>query len=293
MFDSKIDQRADDDRLVAAQVRAAGSSFYWAMRLQPRRKRAGLFAIYAFCREVDDIADGDAGVADPVRALERWVARIDELFDGYAKTPLERSLVRAIVDFSLRKADFLAVIEGMMVDAKGPMQRPTMDQLTHYCDCVASAVGRLCIRVFGDASDAAKTLASEQGQALQLTNILRDIEEDAHRKRIYIPLPILKAHGLESVPPRDLIGHGRLPRVRADLGALASQRFQAADAAAAQCDQVAIRPAMMMMDAYRHTFDSWARNGWQPPNASPLSKLAKRAMLLQKALRLWVRQGAS
>lgn len=290
MVDARQPADMEDDRLIAAQVRAAGSSFYWAMRLQPRHKRAGLFAIYAFCREVDDIADGDAGVADPVRALERWVVRIDDVFDGAAKTPLERALVRSIQAFGLRKADFLAIIEGMMVDAKGPMQRPTMDQLIHYCDCVASAVGRLCIRVFGDASDPAKKLASEQGLALQLTNILRDIEEDAQRGRIYVPRPILKAHGLEDVPPETLIGHPSLPGVRGDLGALALAHFNAAQEAAAQCDPVAIRPAMMMMDAYRHTYDSWARSDWHPPKASPLRKLAKRGMLIQKALRLWVRQ---
>jgi len=279
-----------DDKIISAQVRAAGSSFYWAMRLQPRDKRAGLFAVYAFCREVDDIADGDAGVADPIRALETWTARIDDVFDGSAQTPLERTLVTAIERFGLRKADFLAIIEGMLMDAHGPIQRPDFETLTHYCDCVASAVGRLCIRIFGDASDAAKRLASEQGQALQLTNILRDIEEDAQRERIYIPDDILKRHGVEALPPKALIGHAALQPIRQEIGALALERFQAAEAAAAQCDPVAIRPAMMMMDAYRQTFDTWAANDWQAPPASPLRSLKKRVTLIKKAIGLWARQ---
>ncbi|MEM9879445.1 MAG: squalene/phytoene synthase family protein [Pseudomonadota bacterium] len=279
-----------DDKIISARVRAAGSSFYWAMRLQPREKRAGLFAVYAFCREVDDIADGDAGVADPVRALESWAMRIDDIFDGEATTPLERTLVTAIERFGLRKADFLAIIEGMLLDAKGPIQRPQNAELIHYCDCVASAVGRLCIRIFGDASEAAKTLATEQGQALQLTNIMRDVEEDAQRQRIYIPRDILERHGLKAAPAEALAGHPELPAVRAELGALALARFKAAQAAAARCDQVAIRPAMMMMDAYRQTYDSWAANAWHPPLSTPLHKLLKRAFLIKKAIGLWVRQ---
>lgn len=283
---------AQDDRIVAASVRAAGSSFYWAMRLQSPQKRAGLFAIYAFCREVDDIADGDADVPDPVRALEAWSARVEALFEGEAdETPLERSLVRAIDAFGLRRIDFLAVIEGMLMDANGPIQRPDMKTLTHYCDCVASAVGRLCIGVFGDASPPAKKLASEQGQALQLTNILRDIEEDAARGRIYVPMDILKAHRMHTVQPSALIGHPGLVAVRADLGALAQARFDAAEAEAALCDQSAIRPAMMMMDAYRQTFDSWAANDWQQPASSVVASLKKRGLLMGKALGLWIRQG--
>lgn len=282
---------ADDDREIAAQVRAAGSSFYWAMRLQPRRKRAGLFAIYAFCREVDDIADGDADVADPTQALEDWRERVETLYQETAQTPLERSLLRAIGHFELKKADFLAIIEGMLMDANGPIRRPDMETLTHYCDCVASAVGRLCIGVFGDASAPAKALASEQGQALQLTNILRDIEEDAERGRIYVPMDILQAHGLETVAPSALVDHLKLSLVRADLGALAGMRFRAAEALAAQCDQRAIRPAMMMMDAYRQTYDSWAANDWQLPASTVSTRVKKRSVLMAKALGLWLRRG--
>lgn len=287
---ANIDQ---DNRVVAAAVRAAGSSFYWAMRLQPPQKRAALFAIYGFCREVDDIADGDAGVADPVRALETWTLRIDALFQGDGKTPLERCLAKAIGDYGLRKDDFLCVIEGMLMDANGPVLRPSMAQLTHYCDCVASAVGRLCIRVFGDASDAAKALANEQGQALQLTNIIRDIEEDAQAGRIYIPFEILEAHGLAKLSPKALTAHPDLARARADLGAVALARYDAAQQAAAQCDPVAIRPAMMMMDAYRHTYDRWAASAWRKPPMSVRGSLEKRGKLMAKALKLWLQQSAS
>lgn len=277
-----------DDAEVTALVRAAGSSFYWAMRLQPAHKRQALFAVYAFCRVVDDIADGDAGVADPVRALERWVMRIDSLYDGEADNALERALIYAITQFALRKSDFLAIIEGMMMDAKGPILRPDWQSLTHYCDCVASAVGRLCIRVFGDASKPARTLADHQGQALQLTNILRDIEEDAQRGRIYVPIEVLTKHAMQLVPPDVLPGHPGLTAIRADLGQAAKAHYEAADTAARSCDAVAIRPAMMMMDAYRQKYNDWADSDWSGPPDTPLHKLRQRASLMMKAAQLWV-----
>ena len=277
-----------DDAVVASQVRAAGSSFYWAMRLQPPNKRAGLFAVYAFCRIVDDIADGDAGVADPQRALERWVLRVEALYDGKAEDALGRALVRAVHEFKLRQSDFLSIIEGMMMDANGPVLRPDWPTLTHYCDCVASAVGRLCIRIFGDSSDHARALADHQGQALQLTNILRDIEEDAERGRIYVPQEILADVQANDMSPTALASSAVLPAIRAQIGAAALQRCEAAEAAAHACDAVAIRPAMMMMDAYRQTFDDWAAAGWHRPKSSPVIKLRRRADLMMKAAKLWL-----
>ncbi|MEO0412730.1 MAG: squalene/phytoene synthase family protein [Pseudomonadota bacterium] len=276
-----------DHAQTAATVRAAGSSFYWAMRLQPLHKRRALFAVYAFCRVVDDIADGDAGVADPVRALERWVMRVEALYDDEASDALERCLVSAINAFDLRKRDFLAIIEGMMMDANGPVLRPDWQELTHYCDCVASAVGRLCIRIFGDASDDARALADHQGQALQLTNILRDIEEDAERGRIYVPRELLSKHHMLTVQPEHLIGHRALPAVRAELGAAAQARYDGADAAARQCDASAIRPAMMMMDAYHQKLDDWAQSDWHGPPDNPIHKIRQRVQLMLKAAQLW------
>ncbi|MEM7569541.1 MAG: squalene/phytoene synthase family protein [Pseudomonadota bacterium] len=277
---------------VAAQVRAAGSSFYWAMRLQPQDKRNALFAVYAFCRVVDDIADGDANVPDPMRALERWVVHIDRLYDGDAADALDRSLVQAIDSYGLRQADFLAIIEGMMMDAAGPIARPDWETLTHYCDCVASAVGRLCIRIFGDASADARALANHQGQALQLTNILRDIEEDAARGRIYVPREILIERQMEAVPAAYLTGHEGLAALRAQLGKAAYAEYHAAERAAQKCDAIAIRPAMMMMDAYRQKLDDWAANDWLEPPANPIHKLRQRADLMMKAARLWMKPGA-
>ena len=182
---------------IRQRVQTAGSSFYWAMRFVSRAKSDALFAIYAFCREVDDIADGDASASDKLMALSLWRTRIARLYDGgTADVPVIRALAPAISRFNLARADFEAVIAGMEMDAAGPMIAPALATLDLYCDRVASAVGRLCVCVFGESGPHGMAVAYHLGRALQLTNILRDVVEDAGVDRLYLPAELLAARGV-------------------------------------------------------------------------------------------------
>ncbi|MGH7090608.1 MAG: squalene/phytoene synthase family protein, partial [Stellaceae bacterium] len=175
---------------IRAQVEAAGTSFYWAMRLLPAPRRAAMFAIYAFCRVVDDIADSDEPAEAKFVALAAWRSEVRALYAGTARLALARVLATAARDFELRQQDFLDVIDGMEMDAGAPMLAPDLATLDRYCDRVASAVGRLSVRIFGDASPAADRVAHELGRALQLTTILRDVVEDAgpvRSKQLAVP----------------------------------------------------------------------------------------------------------
>ena len=175
---------------VANIVRGSGTSFYWAMRRLPPSKRAAMYAIYAFCREVDDIADGPIGPGAEVRKrrrLKEWRDEIQQIYAGKASTVVGHALLPAIEKFGLRIKDFNSVISGMEMDAGDSVRIENMDELTLYCDRVASAVGRLSTRVFGLEPQIGDRLAFNQGQALQLTNILRDVDEDAKQERLYLP----------------------------------------------------------------------------------------------------------
>ena len=163
------------ERLVAS----AGSSFFWAMRLLPPPRRRIVFAVYAFCREVDDIADGTRPTADKLRALDAWRDEIGRLYAGRPTRPTTRVLAGGIHRYGLDRRDFEAMIDGMASDAAGPMVAPTQAELDLYCDRVASAVGRLCVPVFGEPGAKGRAVADPLGRALQLTNILRDVDEDA------------------------------------------------------------------------------------------------------------------
>ncbi|MDE2364269.1 MAG: squalene/phytoene synthase family protein, partial [Hyphomicrobiales bacterium] len=157
---------------------ASGSSFYAGMRILPREKREAMYDVYGFCRIVDDIADGDACRDDPAGAMNRWRADIDALYEG--RDAGQAAFLKDHVSrFGLKREDFLAIIDGMEMDLQGPVVAPDAATLDLYCDRVASAVGRLSVRIFGLAEQAGVELAHHLGRALQLTNILRDLDEDA------------------------------------------------------------------------------------------------------------------
>ncbi len=279
-------QESAETRAIAARVRAAGSSFYWAMRLMESERRAALFAIYAFCREVDDIADGEAADAEKRAALAQWRDRLAAIFDGRPGTPLERALARARARFDLDRADFEAVIDGMEMDAGAPIVAPDATELDRYCDCVASAVGRLCVRVFGAPAEAGQTLAAHLGRALQLTNILRDIEEDAARGRLYLPADLLAAHGITGRDPQAVVRDPRLISVKRELAARIAGEFAAARAALAACDSGDLRPAAIMMAVYERRFVRMRARDFAPEPQSPLHRLLGRLEKLWIALRL-------
>ena len=262
-----------DLSFIRAKVQAAGSSFYWAMRFLPAHKREALFAIYAFCREVDDIADGDQPREAKIIALDRWRRKIEDLYAGKPGDEITRALHPAVDAFKLRKKDFIAVIEGMEMDARGPIVAPPLDELDLYCDRVASAVGRLCIHAFGEPTPAGERVADRLGRALQLTNILRDVEEDAAIGRLYLPAEYLAEAGIAVTNPHDVAAHANLSQVIAAVGALAEKAFADSEAAMAVCDKNAVRPAIIMMRVYRQHLDRIRDNGWNL--VQPLRGFAK------------------
>jgi len=239
-----------DIATVTALVKSAGTSFYYGMKILPAPRRDAMYGIYAFCRVVDDIADEEADFAAKRNELDAWRARIAGLYRGETDDPITRVLLTAIHDYDLREADFLAIIDGMEMDAGPPIIAPSLAELDLYCDRVAAAVGRLSVRVFGDASTAAQDVAFALGRALQLTNILRDVAEDAARGRLYLPLEFLREAGISPAPETVLSAAG-LPAVCARIAAMADANFWAAGAAMARCDRKAMRPARLMAASYR------------------------------------------
>ncbi|TVQ38676.1 MAG: squalene synthase HpnD [Geminicoccaceae bacterium] len=275
---SSLEPDVVDDRYVDRVVAAAGSSFFWAMRLLPPPRRRIVFAIYAFCREVDDIADDDRPRAQKLQDLQFWRAEIARLYAGEPTRPITRVLAGGTGRYGLDRNDFEAIIDGMAMDAEGPVVAPSRAELDLYCDRVASAVGRLCVPVFGEPGARGRAVADPLGRALQLTNILRDLDEDAALGRLYLPREALEEAGIPLDPTR-AIAHPALPTVCADLAAEAAGCYDAAAAAIRACDGRRIRPARMMMAVYRCTFDRLAARGWAAP---------RRAVRPSKGLKLWI-----
>jgi len=274
---------------VEAVVRNASSSFFWAMRSLPLDRRRAIFAVYAFCREVDDIADGEEPLADRHQALQAWREEIDRLYTGAPTGPITRALLQPKDIFALERQDFIAVIDGMEMDAEAAIIAPAWEDLLVYCDRVACAVGRLCVKIFGEPGDNGQAVAKALGTALQLTNILRDVQEDAERGRVYLPAEILIRHGITEREPQNILTHPNLLAAWSDLANRTAEAFTAADDAMALCSRDAMRPARIMMEVYRKKFDRMVAKAVhdlpKPPNPGSLEHYFHKAEKLLIAAR--------
>jgi squalene synthase HpnD len=249
----------------AVQERAAGSSFYSAMRLMPKAEREAMFAIYAFCRAVDDIADDGVGTRPECHeALERWRTGLDALYAGDGPR-LTVFLSDAVKRYGLRKEDFLAVIDGMDMDVAEDIRAPDLATLDLYCERVASAVGRLSIKVFGMEEDPGFALAHHLGRALQLTNILRDIDEDAGIGRLYLPREYLEGAGIETSDPKAAISDPAIDGACRKVAALAHAHYRDAGRVMRARPRGRIRTPKLMGAVYAEILREMEKAGWAPP----------------------------
>jgi phytoene synthase len=248
---------------IAAKVQASGTSFYSAMRLLPVERRNAMYAIYAFCREVDDIAD-DGGSLEAKRAgLAEWRAEIDRIYAGAPRKPIAQALLTPVNSFSLRKQDFLAVIDGMQMDAETAIVAPDLATLDLYCDRVASAVGHLSVRAFGATEPEADDVAHHLGRALQLTNLLRDLAEDGERGRLYLPRELLEQNGIPYADPKVVLAHPKLKKVCRDVAILALDHYSKARSAMDRCAKGPMRPAAIMGAVYRAILKRLIKADWR------------------------------
>jgi squalene synthase HpnD len=244
----------------------AHSSFYAALRILPEKQREGMFALYGFCREVDDIADdrGPATAAERLAKLERWRDDIAAMIAGRA-SPHLAALAEATRNYKLKREDFDAVIDGMAMDAERDIRAPDWATLDLYCDRVASAVGRLSVRIFGLTDERGVALAHHLGRALQLTNILRDIDEDASIGRLYLPREALSAAGLMTDEPLAAAADPKLAAACVEVAARARGHFEKAQSIMASAPRAAVKAPRLMAVAYGSILDRMVKEGFAPP----------------------------
>jgi len=270
----------------AVKKKASGSSFYIAMRLMPAEERDAMFAIYAFCRKVDDIADDGVGTrAERHQKLEQWR---EDLFALYAGTvvPQVRFLAPAVAQYGLRLDDFLAILDGMDMDVAEDIVAPDLATLDLYCDRVASAVGRLSIKVFGMEEGPGFQLAHHLGRALQLTNILRDVDEDATIGRLYLPREYLQEMDCcRSLDPAAIINKPEIDAVCRKVAKLAHHHYDEAARILAARPKGRIKTPRLMGAVYSEILTATEAQGFSPPRrrvSLPKSKLV--SLVLRQGL---------
>jgi len=263
---------------------ASGSSFYAAMRILPREQREAMFQIYSFCRQVDDIADSDGPRPERLAALQQWRDDIEALYRGHPP-PRLKDYVASVQTFDLQREDFLAIVDGMEMDVPQDIRAPDLATLDLYCDRVASAVGRLSVRVFGLPREDGILLAHHLGRALQLTNILRDLDEDAGIGRLYLPREGLLHAGITSADPLKVISDPALPKVCAPLAARARAHFEKADEIMGRNPRRVVRAPRIMSKYYRAILELLVKRGFASPRPPVrLNKMARIAIVVRYAL---------
>jgi phytoene synthase len=263
---------------------ASGSSFYAAMRILPAEQRDAMFQIYSFCRQVDDIADSDGPREVRLAEIDQWRRDIDALYAGNPPARV-KDYVGPVKQFGLKREDFIAIIDGMEMDIPADVRAPDEKTLDLYCDRVASAVGRLSVRVFGLPENDGILLAHHLGRALQLTNILRDIDEDAGIGRLYLPREALDAAGIASSDPAIVATDPNVPKACAPLIAQAREHFTMSDEIMARNSRRAVRAPRIMSKYYHTILDRLVARGFAPPRQPvKLSKAAKMLILLRYAV---------
>lgn len=265
----KADSTTEEE--VRRSVTAAGSSFAVGMRVLPAARRRAIYAVYAFCRVVDDIADGDSQLPDRQAGLDYWRAELARAYAGTPETAIGAELAHVAPLFDLPQAELALVVEGMCMDAT-PIIAPSQEELERYIRCVAGAVGILAMRIFGGWQGAAsERFALSLARAMQLVNIIRDVSEDAAMGRLYIPAPVLAETGLPADPAL-AVTHPALPQARRLLGEMARESLAQALAEAPSHPRRALFPALVMAGPYVRLLsrmeEDWsrlppARPGWR------------------------------
>lgn len=246
---------------------ASNSSFYWPMRLLPARRRDAAFAVYAFCRAADDAADGDGPLADRRARLDALRLEVARLYHEANAHP--EPLADAVAAFDLPQDAFDAILDGMATDLDGPVIAPDLAALEVYCAQVAGAVGRLLVRIFADdRREADDRFALALGEALQLTNILRDVAEDAAVGRLYLPRETLAAAGVPPDPAAAL-ACPRLPEACRLLAARADERYDEAARLLPLVGRRRMWAAVAMMAGYRRLLARLRAQGWAAGGERP------------------------
>ena len=264
------------DAYCQQKAAASGSSFYYSFLFLPPERRRAITALYAFCREVDDAVDEASEAQRAAVKLAWWRAEIANLCAGKPQHPVTRALSPFMEKYSISEEKLLEIIDGMEMDLT---QTRYLDWpgLERYCYRVAGVVGILAAGIFGYSDARTLEYARALGIAFQLTNIIRDVGEDARKNRIYLPMEDLKAH---EVPASDILqsreteAFGRLMRFEAGR---ARQHYAQAMQALPAADRRAQRPGLIMAAIYRALLDEIERDGFrvltQRTSLTPLRKL--------------------
>ena len=266
-------------------VKKSGSSFFWGMYALPTKERRAIYTLYAFCRHIDDIVDGNDATSQKMELIEAWRREIDNIYDK--KVPascIGRNIYKNCMRFNIPKSDLTSLISSISMDLPNPMQAPQLDDFYKYCQGVACAPGSMSLRIFGcNDEKLIKDLSISLGIAMQTTNILRDIKDDALSDRLYIPKEFLQKAGIYSVDPKEVIVDKNLSVAREELAKIALQNYDSAFNLINKLDKKMSKRIKALAYIYKRYFDIMQNRGWEIISPKPTISNFLKIFLVLKA----------
>lgn len=271
---------------IKKMVKKSGTSFFLSMRMLPSPKRHAMYTIYAFFRHIDDIVDGNAQPEEKLELINAWRQELDNIYDKKVPTTeIGRKIYKNCMRFKLPKEEFIKMMDSISMDLPEPLQAPSLQKFNQYCRGVAGVPGSLTLRIFGCEDEALiEKLSTTLGRALQITNILRDVKEDAQAQRIYIPEELLEKAGITSREPESVLVDKNLAIAREELARIAEADYKEAFEQIKLLNKKAARPVRMIAYIYKRYFDIMKNRGWEIISPKPRISRPTKWGLMIKAL---------
>ena len=286
IYEDEIVQKQTQMNSIKKMVKKSGTSFFWSMRMLPSPKRNAMYTIYAFFRHIDDIVDGDAPPEEKLELIEAWRQELDNIYDKKVPTTeIGRKIYKNCMRFKLPKEEFIKMLNSISMDLPIPIQAPSLEVFNEYCRGVAGVPGSLTLRIFGCEDNALiEKLSTTLGRALQITNILRDVKEDAQAQRLYIPTELLDKAGISSRDPETVLVDKNLAIAREELARIAEADYKTAFEDIKRLNKKAARPVRMIAYIYKRYFDIMKNRGWEIISPKPRISRPAKFCLAFKAL---------
>ena len=256
----------------------SGKTVFWGMQLLPKAKKEALYTLFAFVRHLEEVVESPIDLSEKQEILGMWREEMDNIFDKKVPaTDIGRRIYKNCMRFKLPKQEFLNLVDSISANIDKPYQAPSLSQLSGYCRGVGGMTGSLTLRVFGCHDEKIiKELSTSLGSALQITNILRNVKEDAQNGRLYIPQELLKKADITATNPQSVLVDKNLAKARQELAVIATKDYAKVYEILQNLDKESSRPIRLITDIYKRYFDIMEKRGWEIISPKPsISKWRK------------------
>lgn len=278
----------DLKKIVRSKIKnGSGRTVFWGMQFLPKAKREALYTLLAFVRHLEDVVESPVALAEKQEILSMWREEMDNIFERRVPaTDIGRRIYKNCMRFKLPKAEFLNLVDSISANIDNPLKAPTFKQLSGYCRGVGGMTGSLSLRVFGCTDEQTiRELSTSLGLAVQITNILLNVKEDAQNGRLYIPQELLEKAGISATDPKSVVVDKNLAAARRELARIAAENYRKVYEILEKQEKTTARPIRLITDLYRKYFDIMEKRGWEIISPKPrVSKWCKLRILLKNLL---------